>query len=484
VTAAGLLKRFGALISAKSLRDGLVGAFMLYLAWADVAAFGNFMLAMAAGAIVVKVVGCGLNYLLIRRLGDPQHASLDQVVAVNLLKLVLLCAALAGLWGFNRVMGYEDALSLMVMLVALGMGLGSLVDSLYLVLRMQGRQVSESAIKLGAAALSVALCTTALHFGLGAGLAAGVFALESLLGLAAAIAHLGLGAALPGLVRRVSVRGVAGLAWANAPYALISIVAILYNKSNVFFLERLHGPEAVAAYSASWLLVDWVSCAVSAHLLGGVLFPLMAAWHHRDEARLRALASRTWVWLLALAWPTCLLLTGLRGPLIGIFFPDAYASATELLVVLVWAIPAAFSSNLLLYLMIARGKPWPLLLFMLVTQAVNLALNMALVPGEGAHGAAMVITLSKLLMAALTLAYGLIVLEVLRPRHVITVATLGLLLWGTHAAANLVLPTEAAALLAVLLYGAGLGLSHRRFLESIAGEGGPAEVDSEEVSAA
>ena len=465
VTLAGLLKRFTALLTAKSMRDGLVGLFVLQVAWADVQLFGDFMVGLAAGVIVVKVAECGLNYLLVLRLGDPRHPTRDQVVAVNIVKLVLLTGALAVLWLFIGAMGYSPSLRLTVLLVALGLGLGSLVDSLYLVLRMQGRQVSELTIKVGASAASVAVCTALVRLG-GARFAPAVFVLESTLALAVFLA---LGPGLRGLLHGVSARRVAGLLAAAAPYGLLSVTAILYNKSNVFFLEKLHGAPAVAEYSASWLIVDWVSVIVSAHLLAGVLFPLMSAWRHQNLGLLRDLTSRTWVWLLALAWPASLLLYALRGWLIGLFFPGAYAGAAALQVVLVWTIPAAVSANVLLYAMLASGRQWPLLGFMLATCAVNLGLNLALVPGRGALGAALAITLSKATLATLTLAYGVLALGIVGARQVAMAGALGAALWTAYGLTQKVLPAEAAAVLVTLLYGAGLVWIQRSSLLGVAG---------------
>jgi O-antigen/teichoic acid export membrane protein len=468
VTLAGLLKRFTALLTAKSMRDGLVGLFVLQVAWADVQVFGDFMVGLAAGAIVVKVAECGLNYLLVLRLGDPRHPTRDQVVAVNIVKLVLLSGALAAFWLFTRAMGYSSSLRLTVLLVALGLGLGSLVDSLYLVLRMQGRQVSELTIKVGASAASVAVCSALVGLG-GSRFASAVFVLESTLALAATAVFLRVGPGLRSLLQGVSAPKVAGLLGAAAPYGLLSVTAILYNKSNVFFLERLHGAPAVAEYSASWLIVDWVSVIVSAHLLAGVLFPLMSAWRHQDVGLLRDLTSRTWVWLLALAWPASLLLYALRGWLIGLFFPGAYSGAAALQVILVWTIPAAVSANVLLYAMLASGRQWPLLGFMLATWGVNLGLNLALVPSRGALGAALAITLSKVTLATLTLAYGVLALGIVGGRQIAMAGALGAALWTAYGLTQRVLPAEAAAVLVTLLYGAGLAWLQRSSLLGVAG---------------
>jgi O-antigen/teichoic acid export membrane protein len=447
-----VLMRFFALLSARGLRDGLVALFLLYLAWLDVDAFGRFMLAVAAGTVVLKIVDCGFNDLLIRRLAAQDRLDLAQVLSVNLLKLALLALTLAGLWLFGRALGYPAEAHRTVFLVALGMGLGSLVDSLYRVLRIQGRQLAESLFRVGTAAAGVGLSVLAMQLGAGAQAAGFVFAIESALGLFSVLFFLEASRELPRLWRRVSPRGLAGLLRDAAPFALISVNAIVYNKSNVIFLERYAGARAVAAYSASWMIVDWVSVAASAYLLGGVLYPLLAERHQRDDRRMRLLAGQAWTWLLAIAWPICLVLYGFRQPIIHLVFGDAYAQAAELQALLVLTVPAAFSTNVMLYLLYAAGRPWLFFALSLVTQAASLGLNLWLVPAGGARGAALVIVGSKALMAVLTLLCGIAVFATPRPRQIAAVSVLGAALWGGFALGRRFLPPEAATVVLVGFY--------------------------------
>lgn len=452
VSARAVLARFVALLSARGVRDGLVGLFLLYLAWFDVETFGGFMLAAAVGTVVLKVVDCGFNDLLIQRLATCDTPGLLHVFSVNLLKLGLLAFTLAGLWAFGRALGYAPAVHRAVLLVALGMGLGSLVDSLYRVLRIQGRQIAEAVLRVGAAAAGVGFSMLAMQLGAGHQAAAFVFAIESVVGLVAVLVFLEATATLPVMLRRVSLRGLLGLARDAAPFALISVNAVIYNKSNVIFLERHAGARAVASYSASWMIVDWVSVAASAYLLGGVLYPLLAERHRRDDARMCALAGRSWTWLLAVAWPLCLLLYGLRQPIIQLVYPHDYAQAAELQAILVWTIPAAFSTNLVLYLLYAAGRPWLFFGLSLVTQAASLGLNLWLVPAAGAHGAAYAILGSKVLMAVMTLACGIVVFATPRSRQILVVSLLGAGLWGAFAGLARLLPSELVAVPLVALY--------------------------------
>jgi O-antigen/teichoic acid export membrane protein len=214
------------------------------------------------------------------------------------------------------------------------------------------------------------------------------------------------------------------------------------------------------------MIVDWVSVAASAYLLSGVLYPLLAERHQRDDSRMRALAGRAWTWLLAIAWPVVLVLHGFRQLIIHLAFPHAYAQAAELQAILVWTVPAAFSTNVMLYLLYAAGRPWLFFALSLVTQAASLSLNLWLVPSGGARGAALVILGSKALMAVMTLACGAIVFATPRPRQMLVVVTLGAALWGAFAGASRWLPPEVVTAVLVGLYAVVLARWYPRLEES------------------
>jgi O-antigen/teichoic acid export membrane protein len=86
-------------------------------------------------------------------------------------------------------------------------------------------------------------------------------------------------------------------------FALIEVSASLYNKANLFFLQKYAGAQGVAQYSVTWQTVDGISGLVSNLLLQSILFPLFVQlWEVDGKEPLARGSSR---WLLAVAWCSC-----------------------------------------------------------------------------------------------------------------------------------------------------------------------------------
>jgi O-antigen/teichoic acid export membrane protein len=446
---ADLLKRFVALLASNSLRDWLLGLFFLYLARNNPKIFGYFMIAISAGAIILKVVEFGFNDYLVKYLGSTPKQSITAVGSVNALKIVLLTVATLGLAIFCQVMAYSKELSLFVILVGLGMGLRSLSDSLYMVFRLLGRQITESAIKVGAMVISLIWAFILLALGLGPIWVGSLLIVNSLVNVLFAVI------ALKGNIKTVfhpSWVPIKQLVKGSFPFTLIACFAILANKTNIFFLQNASGTAAVAEYMTSWIIVDGVSCAMSAHLLTGVIYPLLSRHQAQPLAHSLPFIRRTFVWLMILAWPVCLLLYSQSDLLIGLFYGSGYAGAPALQRVLVWTIPVAFCQNVCFCLALARGSAMRLAVIFGVGLAANILLDILLVPDAGSLGAAWVILATKFTICALVFAYCQKTLAITSLREWAAILGMALLLAMIYLILRAVLPALAAVMGAISIY--------------------------------
>jgi len=458
----GIIGRFAALLTARTLRDLVLTAVLLTLAARDAASFGRLAVAMAVGSIVVKVVGCGFDLLLTTRLGRPDARSAEWMAAVAAIKVVILAAVLLVVKVAAELLGHDADLELAMLLSALGMGLSSVVDSFHVIVRLSGLQVLESAIRSLGVLAGGSVALLAVHSAPSATSAALVFPVESAVGLTLVVAALGVGRRLSELIRRCSWSSALHLLTSNLPFALISILAILYDKTPLFALERLRGADVVALFSGCWMVVDWLACAASALLISGVMFPLMARWPADDPDGLDRLAGRAWSWLVRVGLTVGLGIYGLRS-LLDLVFPSIQPAQSGLVLILIWTIPAALSTTLFMSLMLATGRQCLLLGLIALTLAANIALNALLVPGQGALGAAWVMTATKLLIALLTAGYAARRTSALGLRAAATAVRFGVLAWGSFLLGRLLVPDQAAA--AAVLLGAGLLLWQERARE-------------------
>lgn len=404
--AKSILLRFAHLLSAQGVEGIASTLFFLYLAWLDKDFYGEVMLALAAGAILTKVVNFGLYYPQVADLGradDEEKAAITS--RVNIIKGCLLFVSVLALWGVSGYRGYSTQLGWILLVIALGFGIEELADTFFADMRVRGLQKTEARIKILASAGSY--------------------------GYGLVTALLGFPPVFVALFKLVSgsIRLIPSVIWyaktyssklsvipsARSPviatfrtasiFALIQILGTVYNKLNYFFLEQAAGRDGVAVYSATYNIVDPVSILASEQLLGWVVFPVLSVlwWTRRDEVAL--LVRNTALWLIAIAVPIMFVLHAESGLIIGLLYPSEFAEAASLQTYLVWSILLSFESNLFQYVMVVAGAARTLLLFQAITTAMNLFLNVLLVGPLGPLGACLVLVLTKLTMTMLAFVY-------------------------------------------------------------------------------
>ncbi len=209
-----ILQKFAYLLSARWVREALQAVFLIYLARVSATTYGEFMLAVGLGSILLLVAEFGLNLplvsLLARKDGDPDAA----LTQVSLLKGVLLVLALIGVVGFMEWQGYSRPLKQVMFMLCLGLGLEALSNSFFVALEVRGRQDLQGKIKVVAAALGFGYGLIALALGAPPLAIAAFKLIESLVNLGGSFYP----GALPGeLPLQVAFPGTAGFPAAAGP---------------------------------------------------------------------------------------------------------------------------------------------------------------------------------------------------------------------------------------------------------------------------
>jgi len=191
-------------------------------------------------------------------------------------------------------------------------------------------------------------------------------------------------------------------------FTLMALAAILYNKINIFFLQRHGGSWAVAQYSATWQLIDGVAALASNILLGRVLFPLFAKLWVTDQAGFRTKAREQARTMAALALPVTFVFMAGSGFIIPLAYGGQYAEAVRIQPWLSLCLVISFMHNLAYYLLLSMGRQLLVLWFFIAGLALNAALCAALIPGASAlggplNGAVAAIVITKAFVAVLTL---------------------------------------------------------------------------------
>ncbi|MBM4286238.1 MAG: polysaccharide biosynthesis protein, partial [Deltaproteobacteria bacterium] len=426
-----VLSRLGYLLSARSVRELLQTAFLICLARQSAATYGEFMLALSLGVILLMVGEFGLNLPLVRLLSDRERPAGEAVALVSLLKAGLLVLAWGGLTAFVGWQDYSPALARVVLVIAAGVGLEALASTFFTALQVEGRQKREGQVRAVAAVggFGYGLITLALG---APPLVVALFKLvETLANLAGGAAGAAAGARLSW--RRPSFTGLWNTARGGVTFALLELTAALYNRSNLIFLQQAAGAAAVAQYSATWHVVDGLSITVSSLLLQSVLFPLFVKLWDTDRQAVSRLARNTARGLLAAAALITFFLYFESDRLILLIYGRHYREAIWLQQWLAATIVFSFLQNLAGFLLLSMRLERLLLAIYAGGLAFNLAACAFLIPRWPLAGTALAIILTKAGLALVTVYFCQ------RRLRIIPVASLGALLAAALAGAGIYL---------------------------------------------
>lgn len=398
-----IIRKFAYLLSARWVRDALHAVLLIYLARRSSTTYGQFMLALGLGSILLLVAEFGLNLPLVTLLSRKDREPGEALGQVTLLKGLLLILAALGAVIFVYLQGYPPPLRWVMLLLGAGMALEALSNTFFVALQVQGRQALQSKINGLAAILGFAYGFTALVLEASPLAVAAFKLIETLVNLAG-----GLWVVLSQRQFRPTWPPL-GRLWRTlrlgAVFALIEVSAIIYTKANLFFLQRYAGADAVAHYSATWGLVDNISGLVSGLLLQAILYPVFVQLWESDRDQVPRLAQNTARWLMAAALVVMFVLFIESDRLITVVFGPRYQEAVWLQKVLVPTVAFAFLHNLAAFLMISMQLPRLLLSFYLAGLAINLLWCALVIPRSPLLGAALAMVITKGSVAALSVGF-------------------------------------------------------------------------------
>jgi O-antigen/teichoic acid export membrane protein len=172
----------------------------------------------------------------------------------------------------------------------------------------------------------------------------------------------------------------------TAPRALARITQTALKRSDIVLVATLASPADAALYTAATrfvvlgqLLVQSVQQALSPHL--------SALFARGETGTAQAVFQAATLWSMLAAWPIYLVTAALATPLMGLF-GDGYGAASQVVVILSLTMLLATACGPVDSVLLMAGRSWLSLRNSTVALAVNLGLNVVLIPSAGIRGAA------------------------------------------------------------------------------------------------
>lgn len=360
--------------------------------------YGAFAAALTYASLWAIAMEAGISVALTRE-AAADRTRLAWAPRLARWKLGLGLAGAAGALASGGLFGVGEPVLLMIGILALGMlGLTGmrLASAVFRVTGRFGRDATLIALQK---LLLLVLAIGALLAGAGAPGIALAFALSywatAALALSLARADVESAAAPPtapppGFLLRVC-----------APLFAVELLTGIYFKVDQIILLDLRGAEETGLYAAAYRVIEALLLLVGGAM--GVLF-LRLASARGDLPAFSAQFTRAWrgLWLAGLGFAVHGWLWA--GDLLPLVLGRAYAPARAPLDVLLAVVPVAYVNYLLTQSLIARGRERFYAGGTAICAAVNVALNLALIPRMGAAGAAWASVATEATLLAICLA--------------------------------------------------------------------------------
>jgi O-antigen/teichoic acid export membrane protein len=396
-----IVAKLASLLSARWFMEILQALFFIYLARLSTSTYGEFMLAINLGTIIRLIAEFGLNVPLVGLLTQKDRHPKEFLTQVLVLKAGFLTLAYIGAVGFINWQHYSSPLYEFALIISLGLGLDALSTTFFTTLEVQGRQLQEGKIRALAALLGYGYGFAAIFWG-APPLAIALFKpIETTINLVGGALSVG----VKGLWRWPSLLGLGATLRRVLIFAVLEVTAILFNKANIFFLQRYAGSEGVAQYSATWQIVDGCSSIAANLILQSILFPLFVKFWEVDRQEVVLLARASARWLLGAGLLMMLVLWAESDRIIPLVYGPHFSEAVWLQRYLVITIFFSLLHNLAGFLLISMRLERLLVIVYLAALGFNLLFCWLVIPLSPLWGAALAIILTKGGMALVTFGF-------------------------------------------------------------------------------
>lgn len=180
----------------------------------------------------------------------------------------------------------------------------------------------------------------------------------------------------------------AGAFWRfSAPRALAGVAQVAMQRLDIILVGALAGLEAAAIYGAATrflALGQMVARAISLSVQ-----PLLGeSLARQDNPATAQLYQASTAWLILATWPLYLILLNFGGTVLGVF-GDGYSVGKDALIILCAAMLVATACGMVDMVLVMAGRSFWNLMNVLIAFAVNISLDLLLIPAHGVLGAAL-----------------------------------------------------------------------------------------------
>jgi O-antigen/teichoic acid export membrane protein len=240
------------------------------------------------------------------------------------------------------------------------------------------------------------------------------------------------------------------------PVGISGLLIVAYGRIDQILVFRIVGDEAAGLYGSVYRVLDRAEFVPAAIMT--TLYPIIAAAHGVDPARVRRLVQVALDALSLITLPLLAFTIAMAAPIVDLLFGDEFAAAAPALPILMGAFVLVAYNYLVGYMIIVLELQRRFVVYAVGALVFNVAANLVLLPPYGFLAAAWITLATELLVFGLAMRDVLARFE-LRPklarisRLAVAAAAMGAVVWGLRQAG---LPFGVLCAVAALSYPVGV----------------------------
>lgn len=359
--------------------------------------FGAYTLALTFFSLFGALADFGLYSVATReisRTGADERRILGNVFSLRLVisSSVLVLAGL--LVGF---LPYEESVKVAIMLS----GMAFLFSSSYSVLNgiFQKNLVMDrvAIIELGGKVLQVGLVIGAVWYDLGFMAIMGAFVLNMVFNFIGVFWASRKYVAFPLFL--FEKKYAQGFLRASLPVGVSAIVTFLYFKLDAILLSLYQNTEAVGIYGGAYKVIE--NMVFFPAMIIGLVLPLLSRFIYQDPKKFQTLANKVFKLFVVLVLPLMVGVWFTATDIMLLIGGEAFLPSVPVLQVLVIALACMFFGNLFNAILLAGGKQRQLMYILTFCAALNITLNVIVIPVYSYMGAAFTSAVTEFSVALL-----------------------------------------------------------------------------------
>jgi O-antigen/teichoic acid export membrane protein len=361
-----------------------------------VAAFGDLTAASVYLFVVTVLADVGFSGAVLREI-SAEPARLEHAMRASIPLRALVAAGAVTVSALIALAApFNDRMTAAILIGAVGafftlMNL-AVLPVLQLELRMQWAVLANVAGRIVTLALTLAALAAGLGFNSVVAAASIGLAVTFFVDLAV-------------VARRVSLRPAVdrgywrSLSTGSVELGLSGAIGQIYFRIDALLVSLLRAPREVGLYGAAYKFIELAE--MIAAFLPTSVFPALTRYVAAGDARVRPLVQRAFDLLLATAAPLTVAMIAFPSEIISVTAGEDFVDAAPALQILAPYVLFSFVAQLLWRTLLAAHRDRALLAIAVAILAVNVALNVALIPLYGYKAAAVTSVASQVVATAL-----------------------------------------------------------------------------------